>query len=207
MGLDYSLCAIFRRTGAEGILKDLSLLLDEESRRRIEELTWSPREEKLRQTLIGTMEVDGRGISELQPEEDENGNYFCFSLLIQLETEMEKHLIDHNFQCFGKAGQFGCMWTSLFCGQEYVLLQMTAATTPMSITLRESQAIQEKWTGFAKTAEAIVAYLDIEDRVAKQLFPGVGDLYLGDCETLQFTGDIHFSVDRFVEYIRNVNQI
>lgn len=207
MGLNYSLCAVYRKARAEGMLQDLSEFLDRESRQRIQTLRWAPHKEKIRQTLIGTKDVDGHGIDGLELREHESINHYCFSLLIPLEAELEKQFPDHGFPRFEKAYKFGCMWASVYSGQEYVLLQMTAATTAMSRILGDSRVIQEKWAEFARKSEAVVAYLDLEVQVTKQLFPGFGDLYLPECSTLYFVGKGHFSVDRFVEYIRNVNEV
>jgi hypothetical protein len=93
------------------------------------------------------------------------------------------------------------MWTSIFAGKEYVLLEMTAATSGMSRVLQQSKAIHAMWTNLAKETNALFAYIDIEEQIAIQLFPTYGDLTLPDYETLAFDGDFRFSVDRMVTFL------
>ena len=163
--------------------------------------------EALRNTIIGTNETDARGIAGLELDEYERDNSYCFSLLIQLEPEMESHLGDHKFSCFDRRDRFGCMWTSFCAGSEYLFVEMTAATTGMSLVLQYSDAIHNCWRNFARQTDAIVAYVDLEGDCAIQLFPNSGDVILPDDDTLAYKNDYHASVDLKAKYIRNANGV
>ena len=65
MGLDYSLCAIVHRQNSSSLLPELAKLLTLESSLRLKHLTWKPATEFTRETLIGTTEIDARGIANL----------------------------------------------------------------------------------------------------------------------------------------------
>jgi len=207
MGLDYSLCAILHRKDSRDLLKHLATILTPEYKERIAHLEWSPTVEESRETMIGTTEVDAFGIADLELVYSDTENNICFSLQIQLEREMESYLGDHRFECFDQPGPFGCMWTSIYAGAKYVLISMTAATSGMSRVLQDSKAIHDLWISFAQKAGAIVAYVDIEDDVAIQLYPFPYDLYLPNYYTLSFKEDDRASVDLFAEFIRNDNEL
>lgn len=201
MGIDYSLCLIINRADSGTLLPHLSTLLDADSRARIASIEWSPETESVRRTLIGTTETDARGIASFSVSDTETSNSYCFSLDVKLERELESLVPDHRFQCFDQKSPFGCLWTSIFAGKDYVLLEMTAATSGMSRVIQQSQVIQSKWTGLAKSTDALFAYIDVEESVAIQLFPTHGDLVLPDYDTLAYDGDCRFSVDRMVAYL------
>src|SRR5688572_3261089 len=112
MGIDYSLCLVIKREDSDLLLGELCELLDARSRDRISPKTWSPESEACRTTLIGTSEVDARGIAGLEPTDGESSNSYCLSFHIQLERQLESLVSDHRFDCFNQAGSFGCMWTS-----------------------------------------------------------------------------------------------
>ena len=201
MGLDYSLCAIIHRIDSSNLLSELAKLLDSSSSNRLKHLTWKPTTEIYRQTLIGTTEIDARGIANLPLEEWEQENYYCFGFQIELEPE---------FRDVDESISFGCMWTSIFAGAEYLLIQMTAATTNMSITVQKSSAIHNAWQNYAKKIDAIVAYIDIEEDCCEmQLFPNVGEIQLPDWSTLAYKEDCHchYSIDLMAKFIIAVNDL
>jgi hypothetical protein len=204
MAINYSLCLVARRNDCASLLEKLSVCLDAPSRARIASLRWSPEVDTTRRTLIGTTETDSRGIAGLRLAEGESPNAYCFALNIQLEREFEANLEDHRFSCFGQPGSFGCMWTSIYAGLEFLLLEMQAATSGMSQVLMCSEAIHAMWVDLAKEAKALFAYVNIEQNPALQLFPNHGDLWLPDCNTLGFE-DGGFSVDRMAEYLLATN--
>jgi hypothetical protein len=82
---------------------------------------------------------------------------------------------------------------------------MMAATSDMSRVLQDLAAIHRMWREFAATAGVMVAYVDREDESPLRLWPGKGDLFLPDTETLSFKDDYHYSIDLFAEYVRNNN--
>jgi hypothetical protein len=96
MGIDYSLCLAMKREDADVLLGNLCELLDARSRARIGSRRWSPESEELRTTLIGTTELDSRGIAGVERDESERPNLYCFSLQIQLEQELESLVPNHN---------------------------------------------------------------------------------------------------------------
>lgn len=201
MVLNYSLCAIIHRTDSSNLLSELAKLLDSGSSIRLKHLTWKPATEISRQTFIGTTEIDASGIANLLVEEWEQENYYCFSLQIKLEPE---------FRDVDESISFGCMWTSIFAGAKYLLIQMTAASTNMSLTVQKSNAIHNVWQNFAKKIDAIVAYIDIEeDCCGIQLFPNVGEIQLPDWETLAYQENCHchYSIDLMTKFIIAVNDL
>ena len=201
MGIAYSLCLVIKREDSDLLLDKLCALLDSPSRDRIGSRKWSLESEVKRTTLIGTSDIDARGIAGIQLAESETSNSYCLSLQIQLERELESLIPDHKFMCFERPGAFGCMWTSIYAGNQYVLLEMTAATSGMSRVLQQSQAIHTAWIELAKKANAMFAYIDTEEQIAIQLFPTYGELRLPDYETLAYDGDYRFSVDRMVAFL------
>lgn len=204
MGLDYSLCAIVHRTNSSNLLLELSKILDSKSSLRLQHLTWKPATEISRETFIGTTEIDASGIANLLLEEWEQENYYCFSLKIKLESEFR------DIDDVEESIPFGCMWTSIFAGAEYLLIQMTAATTNMSLTVQKSNAIHNVWQNFAQKINAIVAYLDIEeDCYGIQLFPNVGEIQLPDWETLAYKENrhCHYSIDLMAKFVIAVNEL
>lgn len=201
MGIDYSLCLIAKREDSHSLLDNLCVHLDSRSRDRIATKKWFPESENRRTTLIGTHDVDARGIAGMQLADGESSNSYCLSLQVQIERDFEPLLADHRFKCFERPGSFGCMWTSIFAGNDYVLLEMTAATSEMSRVLQKSEAIHAIWIELAKNSNALFSYIDIEEQIAIQLFPTYGDLTLPDFQTLAFDGDYRFSVDRMVTFL------
>jgi hypothetical protein len=201
MGVRYSLNLLTRRNECDSLLAEFSSLLDDEGQARLRQLTWSPESEVRRRTLIGTDDIDARGIAGLPLAKHEFSNSHCFSLLVQLELGLASLVGDHGLKCFGQAGSFGCLWTSIFAGEEFLLLQVTAATSGMSRVLERSEVIQDTWAELARKVRATFAYVDVEDRTAMKLYPRFGDLYLPDTETLAFVGDERFSIDRLALYL------
>jgi hypothetical protein len=199
MGRNYSLCLICQRDDSKLLLTALSELLDYKSRQRIDLMQWSPELETERITIIGTSEIDARGISGLNLCDYEHPNYYCFALQIPLEPEME----------FLSDGALGCMYTSVFAGAQYLLLELTAATSDLSWIIQKSSAVHAAWTLLAIKTNAIFGYVDIEEDVAIQLYPKYGDLILPDPddETLIYDGDggYRFVIDRMVEYLISTN--
>lgn len=200
MGIRYSLCLITKRQDADLLLAKLGELLDAESRARIGSKKWSPESEERRTTVIETSDIDARGIAGFRTD-GESPNLYCLSLQIQLERELESFVRDHHLRCFDRPGAFGCMWTSVFAGDQYALLQMTAATSGMSRVLQRSEEIHFAWFELERKANALFAYVDIEEKIAIQLFPFRGELRLPDYEPLAFEGDDHFSVDRMATFL------
>ncbi len=201
MGINYSLCIVAKRDQTTGLLASLAEHLSACSRARLPNGGWKPETEVRRTTRIGTTEVDARGIAGVLPEEREVCNHYCLSFEVHLEREVEAYVPDHRFRCFERPDSFGCMWTSVFAGDEFVLLEMTAATSRMSRVIQHSETIHKMWIDIARRSHSIFAYIDIEERDAIQLFPAVGHLWLPDIETLAFENDWRFSVDRFVMFL------
>ena len=170
-------------------------------------MTWSPDTESNRFTMVGTSETDARGIAGLTLEDVERDNSYGFSINVQIEPELESHVEGSDFKCFGKPESFGVMWTSVYAGKTYLLIEMTAATSGMSRILENSKSIQKKWTQFAKSINAIFAYVDLEDQNAIPLIPKLNEIILPDLETLSFDEDIQFSVDLMTNYIIKANKI
>lgn len=214
MGLNYSLCCLFERRNSRGILRQLAPLLDSASRHRLANLDWAPMSEVRRRLHIGVDGVDARGVAGLALEESERDNDFCLSLAVALEPELEEELnaritVDQ-YKSRREEGLllFGCMWLSVRAGEEYVLLQLTCATSDMSRVLIQSAAIAEMWRAYARSSKALLAYIDLESDEPKALLPERWQLELPDCETLAFgdsQGDHDFSVDHFVSYILSVS--
>ena len=206
MGIDYSLCLIVARKKSGNLLAHLSELLTNDCQVRLHKLSWSPESELRRNTAIGTSEIDARGISGFERMGSDAPNSYCLSLHVQLEPAMKELLGDNGFNCFDQPGAFGCMWTSVYAGDEYILLEMTAATSRMSRVLQKSNVVQSAWKKLAEATDAIFAYVDLEDETALQLFPIYGDLFLPDCDTLSFVRDYRYSIDRMANYIVNSNR-
>lgn len=213
MGLNYSLCCIFERANSKDILRHLAPRLDSAGRKRLGELDWAPTSEVRRRLHIGVEGVDARGVAGLALEESERDNDFCLSLAVALEPELEAELNArittdaYKFRREEGLLLFGCMWLSVRAGEEYVLLQLTGATSDMSRVLVQSQAIAELWRAYARSSKALLAYIDRESDEPKVLLPEHWQLELPDEETLSFEnnrGEYGFSVDHFVSYILSV---
>lgn len=201
MGINYSMCIVIKREDADSLLENLCTILDSRSRDRIGSKKWLPELESSHTTQMGTLEIQALGIADIELEKGESPNSYCLSLQIQLEPELKPFLTNHGFNCFEQSGSFGCMWTSVFAGSKYVLLQMTAATSDMSRILQQSKAIHQAWIKLAKKTNALFAYIDIEDQIAMQLFPNQGDLTLPDYGSPEYNSDCFFSVDRMVSFL------
>jgi hypothetical protein len=104
-------------------------------------MQWLPELETGRITIIGTSEIDARGIAGLNLRDYESPNCYCFSLQIQLELEPEMELLSD--------GCFGCVWTSVFAGAQYLLLELTAASSDLSWIIQKSSAVHAAWTSLA----------------------------------------------------------
>lgn len=150
----------------------------------------------------GTNDIDARGIAGLEVGQGETEDSHCFSLRIQLESELQRLVADHGFDCFPAPGNFGCFWTSVLAGEKYWYLAMSAVTSGMSRMLEKSGKIQSMWERLARESNAIAAYVFLEDNGNVLLYPTLGDLYFPDVDTLTFVDDYHFSVDRVAEYVR-----
>lgn len=210
MGLNYSLCCIFERANSRDILRHLAPRLDSAGRNRLGALDWAPTSEVRRRLYIGVDGVDARGVAGLAWEDSERDNHFCFSLAIALEPELEAELnagitVDA-YKSRREEGLlfFGCMWLSVRAGEEYVLLQLTGATSDMSRVLEQSESIAEMWRDYARASKALLAYIDRESDEPKALLPERWRLELPDEETLSFENSTDFSVDHFVSYILSV---
>jgi hypothetical protein len=199
MGIDYSLCAILPRTQSARMLEALRKILSAESRRRIKNLEWMP--------AMQVNETQARGILGLDLNESESENSSCFGLHVKLERELEPQLGEHRFKCFERPDTFGCMWTSIFASPEHVLIQMTAATSGMSRILQESTAIHKLWRGFAKDANAVVAYVDLESETGIMLHPRSGTCVIPSDEPLSWFEGQDFDLDEMVRVMRQTNAI
>ncbi|MFY8149058.1 MAG: hypothetical protein ACOVNL_07550 [Prochlorococcaceae cyanobacterium] len=201
MGFSYSLCLISKRNESELLIKSLLPFLDSRSRSRFSESRWAPESESTWTTSGGSLQIDARGIAGIKLEDGECSNSYCLSLFIQLERELEHLFPDHRFTCFDHADSFGCMWTSVFAGSEYIKLEMTAATSGMSQAIRQSKAIHAAWITIARRSNALFAYINIEEQTALQLFPRQGNLMLPEHGELASDGSHRFSVDHMVRYL------
>lgn len=202
MGFRYSLSLIVQRRLSGTLLENLRFLLDDESKSRLPLHCWLPATECPRVTAIGTEDVDARGIAGFRMDREDRFNDYCLSIHIQLESELQQLVPNHGFDCFDKPGSFGCLWTSAFAGSEYLLFQMTAATSGMSRVLAQSEAIHTAWSWLAQSTRADFAYVDLEERSAIPIHPATSPLLLPNKETLAFQNDTHYSVDRFGRYLR-----
>ncbi len=202
MVLNYSLCLITRREDGARAMKALRPLLDEESQSRIGDEPWRPESERRCPTQIGTDDIDARGIAGVVLREWESIDSYCFSFRIQLEPVLYELVADHGFDCFVAPGNFGTFWTSVYAGEKYWYLEMSAGTSGMSRMLEQSGRIQSMWEKLARDSNAIAAYVDLEDKTSIRLYPTLGDFCLPDVDTLTFVDDYRFSVDRVAEFIR-----
>lgn len=200
MGIRYALCALTLRDHSELLLPELSKLLDDKSRARIEHLEWAPEEEVERQTLIGTTDLDAQGIAGLATDPYEPEYQYCLSLHVQLESEMGQ-FVGYDADYLSQPASFGCMWTSVCAGREFLLLRLGAATSGMSRVLQSSQVIQKMWREFAERVFARVAYIEIGDDLAIQLVPSPGELYLPDFDVLAYANDYRVSIDRLGYFV------
>jgi len=207
MGRNYSLSAIFHRAESSDLLKHLSAILDPDAKSRIENLPWSPAVETTRKTMIGTMEVDAQGVAGLEHRHGDFEYSYFFPLWIQLEEEMKLYLDSSRLDCFDHPGSLDTLWTSIDAGSKYVIIKMTASRTQLSSVFINSKTIQDLWSGFALESNAIVAYIDLEENGAIQLFPNKGNLVLPDDDTLVFVDSYDTCVDHYAQYILNYNRI
>lgn len=202
MGLRYSLCSIHARKHSTHILRCLAPYLDDHSAQRLQSIDWYPEHETEQKTEFGTLAVNAHGIAGLIPEDDERPNDFCLSLKIKLEEDFHKHI---NPCCIDQSSgsvRFGCIWTSVSAGADFVLLQLMAATSQMSRIIAASQQVIEMWTSFARSANSACAYIDFESEHAKQLYPKVDSISVPDVESLGFCDDIdHYSIDDFARHL------
>ncbi len=199
MGLDYSLCAILPRNQAPHMLEQLSTVLDATSRRRIQNLAWSP--------ALQTSNTVSQGIAGLLGIEHEQTNFYAFSLQVKLEREMKAYLVDYPFNCFDQANVFGSMYTSVFAGAEFLLVRMTAASSDMSRVLENSSAIHKLWAQFAKASKATLAYVDLESEVGILLFPKSGDCIIPINDTFACFEAPEFDLDEMTRFMRQANQV
>jgi hypothetical protein len=199
MGLDYSLCAILPRDQSAYFLEHLAQVLDVSSRRRIQNLVWSP--------ALQSSDMVSQGIAGLLGIEHEQENYYAFSLQVKLEREMKAYLVDYTFNCFDQANVFGSMYTSVFAGTEYLLVQMTAASSDMSRVLENSSAIHKLWAQFAKASKAILAYVDLEAEAGILVFPRSETCVIPANETFACFEGPEFDVDEMTRFMRQVNKV
>ena len=117
MGIDYSLCSIHERSKCKNLLRDLSRILDAESRARIENLEWKPTSETIEPTAIGIPAVDSFGIADLALKKWERDNYVSLRLRFEIDEGLHAFLHRHNF---ANVEEFGHVWASIFAGKSYL---------------------------------------------------------------------------------------
>jgi hypothetical protein len=207
MGRNVSLCLITRRAAADSLLRNFSGILDDAGRRRLGSCRWLPETEICRTTADGRSERYASGISGLARCDYDAANSYCFSFHVQMERELEESFDEQDFDCFAQPGSFGCMWTSLYAGEQFLLLQCTAASSRMSDAIEHSKTIRDLWVRLARDSHAVFAYIDLEHEMALQLFPGQG--YLNIPSDSMSSPDDHrqFSVDRMTEFLLSINGV
>ena len=175
---------------------------------RLGSLDWKPETERERVTESGTTVVDARGIAGLQLAELDRENHYCLSLKI-FGLEKQFHPFTNESRIDAEAGsvEIGCMWTSVFAGAEFVMLQLMAATSPMSRIVSGSNSVARLWYNFAESAHALRGYVDLETDTAKQLYPVSCDLLLPSDYAFHFCDDedAQFSIDDFARLVDNKN--
>lgn len=199
MGLNYSLCAILPRDQSSRFLEHLSKVLYADSRRRIQNLVWSP--------AFQSSDTVSQGIAGLSAIEHEQANDYALSLKVKLERDMEAYLSEDHFKSFDRTDSFGYMWTSVFAGAEYLLVKMTAASSDMSRVLENSSAIQKLWAQFAKASNAIAAYVDLESETGVMVFPKSGNCLIPVNDTFACFEAPEFDLDEMVRFIRQENNV
>lgn len=150
MGLDHSLCAIVPRAQVGAATAALQQVLAPSSRALLAQR--------------GLLALDGRGAPAA-------GGAPCLALMVQLEPGFASQFDDEPPQCFDAPGEFGCLWATVHAGANYVLLDLAAATTGMSVVLQLSERVHALWRDFARASGALLAYVDLGDGAALGVHP------------------------------------
>lgn len=150
MGLNHSLCAIVPRAKADAATAALLQVLAPSSR----------------------LLLEGGGLLALAASVNQaDSGPHCLALMIQLEPEFAVQFDDEPPPCLEAAGEFGCLWATVRAGVEYLLVELAAATTGMSVVLQQSARVHALWRDVALASGALLAYVDLEDGAALGLYP------------------------------------
>ena len=103
-----------------------------------------------------------------------NNNSYCFSILPEIDESVESYFSNSGYTPDRENGRLliGCAWTSLYVGEENVLLEVTAATSNMSRLFEKSKSIHKLCSDIAEEAENTSVFLDKENQLYWwQIFP------------------------------------
>jgi len=203
MGLDYSYEIAFRKDRVDDIILNLNDAIAPNSKSVVLQcLPWSPAKE-INDHLVEHTELRyaGIGFSGLKLGQCEMVNHYCFSINIPVSSELTKECEEHGFYSDNnKIMRIGCVWTSIYVGNKYGLLSMTAATSSMSQLFYCSEQIKQFIVDtFSSKSRYIL--LDVEENYANLLYPKKRIINLGECEEYCFESNYEPSPDDYIEKI------
>jgi len=113
----------------------------------------------------------------IKPFDDNRGHYmsknaYCFTLLPEIDESIESYYSNRTPELENGKLPIGCAWTSLYVGEENVLLEITAATSDMSRLFEKSNSLHKLCSDIAEEVGNTSVFLDKEDDLYWwQIFP------------------------------------
>lgn len=203
MGLNYSFVVVVTRKNVDGLLHAIARRLAGPDRARLTAaIPWRPRSESRRVLTLGDVVLDARGVAALSLSKDhEVGSDACFSFAYLADDAIVQYLSDPNNSneraLRGAQAQIGCVWTSLWAGENLAVVHATAATSSMSRLFRDSSSIRSSWADIFRESRAEALFLDTEHETWDLLAPRAQRVQKPDAEEFCFADDYHVSVDHY----------
>jgi hypothetical protein len=157
MGLAYGFEFIVPRSGADALLRALADRVEDTYARRLRAcLPWSP----------NTPQRANAGVRGLPPAFDIT-NHYDLVVLVPVDAEVRRYFDGYSEPIVrhmqgGKAG-IGLVYMSVYAGQRYLLLSLTAASSGMSRLFAGPGSVRKVMASLAAAAQARAAFLDDED--------------------------------------------
>lgn len=170
MGLDYSYEFIAPRPAVDELLGGLAEELISEQRTVLRAaLPWRPS-----QDIAGGRPEQGRGVAGLETTTIGRIKEYCLSLAVLADTAHMRamRISSPGLRLPDGRLRYGCVWTQVEINQEWVGLQLTAATSGMSRDLVESTSLRQLGQ---RVARAGGAFFFLDDEATNSILLSIGD--------------------------------
>ena len=163
MGLDYAYELIAARESADRLVRALRDRLVAEDRARLLAT--------LQSGLAGAVDHVERDVFERQLFQ-QGAKELCLSFLFPEDEPLA--LFANDLAPVDGRVQVGCVWTTIECGSEYVLLRATAATSSMSLLFERSRSVRSTFCEAGRTGGALLVLFDDEREDFAAVWPYEG---------------------------------
>ena len=206
MGRYYSLEFITKTENLLKLLQAFSKRLSEGDRERFKDFDlYEPAYEETISDNCGNKSTIKHGLKFINIGEFEDKNYYCFSLVSEIDEGIINNFPGYKKYIENNKLSIGCAWTSLYVGENNVLLKVDAASTNISLIFEESKNIHKLCSDIAEEVGNTKVYLDKEEYLYLQIFPENKEFIKQDIDISSNDKLIStFNVDAYVKEVENL---